>query len=77
MNPLPAAGTNQIEIVVNGKPGHASAGISIEGLLRQRGVDMSRVAVELDRQIVRRAEWPSTFVTPGARVEIVQFVGGG
>ena len=36
-----------------------------------------RVAVELNRQIVSRGEWQSTFVQEGDRLEIVQFVGGG
>jgi len=33
--------------------------------------------VELDRHIVRKAEWPATAVSAGAQLEIVQFVGGG
>jgi len=33
--------------------------------------------VELDRHIVRKAEWPVTAVSTGAQLEIVQFVGGG
>ena len=36
-----------------------------------------RVAVELNRRIVRRPEWDETVVGPGAALEIVQFVGGG
>ena len=36
-----------------------------------------RVAVELNRRIVRRPEWDETTVGPGVALEIVQFVGGG
>jgi thiamine biosynthesis protein ThiS len=46
-------------------------------LLRSLGIDPQRVAVELDRQIVKSADWPTTTLQRGARVEIVQFVGGG
>jgi len=35
------------------------------------------VAVELDRRIVKQAQWSGTVVEPGARIEIVHFVGGG
>jgi thiamine biosynthesis protein ThiS len=35
------------------------------------------VAVELDRKIVKRAEWDETMLRDGAQLEIVQFVGGG
>ncbi|HVT92266.1 MAG TPA: sulfur carrier protein ThiS [Bryobacteraceae bacterium] len=69
--------TEQIEIVVNGKPSRVSAGLSITGLLRELRLDETRVAVELDRSIVRRPEWVATEVKSGSRLEIVQFVGGG
>ncbi len=53
------------------------AGETITGLIRLLGLDPERLAVELDRRIVKRAEWPSTVLGAGARLEIVQFVGGG
>jgi thiamine biosynthesis protein ThiS len=31
----------------------------------------------LNRQVVRRADWPQTDLKAGDRVEIVHFVGGG
>ena len=46
-------------------------------LLVNLGVDPERVAVELNRTIVRQAEWRERKVEGGATVEIVQFVGGG
>jgi thiamine biosynthesis protein ThiS len=35
------------------------------------------VAVEMDRRIVKRTEWETLELPPGAKIEIVQFVGGG
>jgi len=35
------------------------------------------VAVERNLAIARKADWPSTRVEPGDRLEIVWFVGGG
>ncbi len=72
-----ATETDQIEIVVNGKPVRVSAGLSVAGLLEQLRVEGGRVAVELNRAIVRREAWAGTPVEGGAAVEIVQFVGGG
>lgn len=66
-----------IEIVVNGEPSTTSEGQTILGLLHQLHLDPARVAVELDRRIVKQPLWPSTTIAPGARIEIVQFVGGG
>ena len=66
-----------IEIVVNGEPKTAAEGQTILGLLQQLQLDPARVAVEPDRRIVKQALWPETRLRPGARVEIVMFVGGG
>ena len=69
--------TNLVEIVVNGEPAAVPAGLTVAGLLGHLGVDGGRMAVELNREIVRKAVWAETTVEPGAKVEIVQFVGGG
>jgi len=65
------------EIVVNGAVRHAPAGQTLLGLLRDLELEPSRVAVEMDRRIVKRTEWETLELEPGARLEIVQFVGGG
>jgi thiamine biosynthesis protein ThiS len=66
-----------IEILVNGERQKALDGQTILGLLRQLELDPARVAVELDRRIVKQPDWPETVLRPGAQLEIVQFVGGG
>jgi thiamine biosynthesis protein ThiS len=40
-------------------------------------LDGSRVAVELNGQIVRKPDWPAAKVRAGARIEVVWLVGGG
>ena len=69
--------TSAIEIVVNGEPKTAAEGQTILGLLRQLELEPSRVAVELDRRIVKQPRWAETELRAGAQLEIVQFVGGG
>jgi len=66
-----------IEILVNGETRAVPEGLNVAELLRHLEIDGSRVAVELNRQIVRRRDWESTQVGAGAAVEVVQFVGGG
>jgi thiamine biosynthesis protein ThiS len=66
-----------IEIVVNGERQAAPAGQTILGLLQQLQLDPARVAVELDRRIVKQPRWNETVLEAGAQIEIVQFVGGG
>jgi sulfur carrier protein len=66
-----------IDIVVNGVQRTTTEGLTILGLLRQLDLDPARVAVELDRRIVKQPHWNETGLHNGAQLEIVQFVGGG
>jgi thiamine biosynthesis protein ThiS len=64
-------------VEINGEKQDIGAGETITGLLRSLEIEPERVAVELDRKIVKRAEWDETMLRDGAQLEIVQFVGGG
>ena len=66
-----------IEIVLNGEPRRAREGETVLGLLEELQIDPARVAIELDRRILKRPFWADTALRPGAEIEIVQFVGGG
>jgi thiamine biosynthesis protein ThiS len=65
------------QITLNGEPyavnGDAGLVVLIESLKLKRG----RVAVEINRQVVPKAQWDGTILAPGDIVEIVNFVGGG
>jgi len=49
--------TKEIEIVVNGQPRQTPAGQSLAELLVWLEVDPARVAIELNRSIIRRERW--------------------
>jgi sulfur carrier protein len=66
-----------MEIVVNGEPRMAHEGQTILQLLRELGLEPTRVAVEFDRRIVKQVLWQETVLQPGSQLEIVHFVGGG
>jgi len=69
--------TTPILVVVNGEERTLRAGDTIADLLHALGLDPEQVAIEVDRHIVKRAEWASTVLAAGAKLEIVRFVGGG
>jgi thiamine biosynthesis protein ThiS len=71
------AATQTVKIVVNGVSHSVPRGLTVADLLAHLGIEPDRVAVELNREIVRQARWIATVVDAGAQVEIVQFVGGG
>ena len=64
-------------ILVNGNHTDIADDSGISDLIKLLGLDAQRVAVELNRRIVRRADWDSTTISEGDKVEIVHFVGGG
>ena len=66
-----------MQVIVNGEPLHVEPGISVLALLNQLALGPSRVAIELDRHIVKASEWLKTGLSDGARIEIAQFAGGG
>jgi sulfur carrier protein len=69
--------STDFQITLNGEPysvdGDDRLSALIEGLKLKRG----RVAVEINRAIVPKAQWSSVTLAPGDIVEIVNFVGGG
>ena len=67
----------QIPVVINGVERSVAPEQTVLELLRTLGLEPARVAVELDRRIVKQAQWNDTVVAAGAQIEIVQFVGGG
>jgi sulfur carrier protein len=74
---METAERNTIEVVVNGQARRVPQGHNISTLLRFLEIEPSRVAVELNREIVRKPAWDSTAIHEGAKIEIVWFVGGG
>ena len=66
-----------MRVELNGEPKELAEGTTLLSLIEQLSLAPERVAVELNREVVRRADWPSTQLSEGDRVEVVHFVGGG
>jgi sulfur carrier protein len=64
-------------ININGDDKETADGIVVSELINELGLKAERLAIEINRRIVRRADWPSTTLSEGDKVEIVHFVGGG
>ncbi len=65
-----------MKITINGQE-QTSDPITLAQLIEQLGMKQDRVAVELNRNIVPRSDWPATNLAEGDHLEIVHFVGGG
>lgn len=51
--------------------------VSVCLLLDELGLDRERVAVEVNRRILKRTEFDNVTIEDGDEVEVVTFVGGG
>ena len=66
-----------MRLVINGKEQTFPDVMTLTQLVEQLGMKGDRVAVELNREIVSRPQWPETQLKDGDRLEVVHFVGGG
>ena len=66
-----------MEISVNGERRQVGEGMTVLLLLRTLSLPETRVAVERNRSLVRKAEFADTLLYDGDHIEIVTFVGGG
>lgn len=74
---MPEESDSAIQIVLNGELHKIPDGASLTGLIAKLKLRKGRIAVEINRTIVPKAEWPEVVLKPGDSVEIVNFVGGG
>ena len=70
-----------LTLVLNGESRQfntpARGALSVLGLLTELGLDMRKVAVERNEEIVPRSRYAETWLSSGDQLEIVHFIGGG
>lgn len=64
-------------MLINGREKSLAQPKTLAELLTQLGYRQELVAVELNGQIIKQAQFTSTTVTDADKLEIVSFVGGG
>jgi thiamine biosynthesis protein ThiS len=66
-----------MKLQLNGEQRDFADGLNLAALVEHLGMKPDRVAVELNLEIVPRANWQGTSLKDGDKLEIVHFVGGG
>ena len=66
-----------VTAIVNGAERAIADGRTIADLVAELGLGGRRIAVEVNRDVVPKAEYSSRTIAAGDQIEIVQFVGGG
>jgi thiamine biosynthesis protein ThiS len=68
---------SEIQVQVNGEPHRLPVGTTLRQLLDQLAAPSTGVAVERNRQLVKKADHERTVLLDGDRLEVVTLVGGG
>jgi sulfur carrier protein len=69
--------TTAFEIQLNGESHRIEGDTGLLALIEKLKLRRGRVAVEINRVVVPKADWEKAVLRPGDSVEIVNFVGGG
>ncbi|MBI3172068.1 MAG: sulfur carrier protein ThiS [Hydrocarboniphaga effusa] len=66
-----------MQITLNGQLTELADRFTLDALVQQLRLTQSRIAIELNGEIIPRSQAAHTEVKPGDRVEIVHAIGGG
>ncbi len=68
---------NKIKIVVNGKQMTVNLKYSLKNLIDKLKMPITKIAIELNREIVNKKKINKINLKNGDKIEIVHFIGGG
>ena len=68
---------SMIQVVVNGKSCEIPEQTTISGLIELLEIQGEGIAIEINRELLKRKFWSLRTLLPGDTLEIVHFVGGG
>ena len=66
-----------MHIQVNGEPRQVREEINVTGLLQDLQLNVERVAVEINLEILDQRDFDARTLREGDRIEIMSFIGGG
>lgn len=66
-----------MNIVVNGEKKEVAENLDLSALIKHLSLPDERIAVELNREVVRKKDWETIKINDADKIEIIHFVGGG
>lgn len=66
-----------MQVQINGEMKTLTASATIADMVQELGLDMSKIAIERNREIVPRSQFAATGLSANDQIEIVHFIGGG
>jgi sulfur carrier protein len=66
-----------MKILINGESRELTESLNLREFLQHFSLPAERIAIELNKEVIRRKDWESVTVKDADQIEIVHFVGGG
>ncbi len=66
-----------MKVFINGETKEISRELNLNQLLKQLSLPDERIAVELNKEVVRKKDWENITINDADKIEIIHFVGGG
>ncbi|MDP3785744.1 MAG: sulfur carrier protein ThiS [Undibacterium sp.] len=66
-----------MEVQLNGEPHSLPEAFDLASLIESLSLGNQAIAVAVNRQIIRRAQWQEHIVQAGDQVDVVRAIGGG
>ena len=66
-----------MEITLNGEKHALETGSNIVDLIEKLGLNMDKLAIERNLEIVPKSKFAMTIIKEGDKLELVHFIGGG
>ena len=66
-----------MKVFLNGEVREVPDNFNLEQLLGHFSLPSQRVAIELNKGVVRRKDWAEVKVSESDKIEVIHFVGGG
>lgn len=66
-----------MKVYINGESKEISKQLNLLELLKEFSLPSERIAIELNKQVVRKKDWEIIVINDSDKIEVVHFVGGG
>ncbi len=66
-----------MKVFINGETKEIPDEVNLFELLRYFSLPQKRIAVELNKEVVRKKDWENIKINDEDRIEVIHFVGGG
>ena len=66
-----------MNVIINGEKKDVPGEIDLKALLDHLALPQQQIAIELNKEVIRRKDWQITKLSESDKIEVVHFVGGG